>query len=127
MVRKYCPLEEIDYGKIRAILDNGTYEELVLLPLRVGEYGNDWKKSQSICLGLMDNESEIIRANAVLGLSYIARTQKNLDKRLVKPYLLRELERNKEYRWRIIDAIEDINLFLNWNIAKKKLKVLRSL
>lgn len=42
-----------------------------------------------------------------------------LDERLVKPYLLRELRENDTYRWRIIDAIKDINLFLDWHLAGK--------
>lgn len=38
-----------------------------------------------------------------------------------KPYLLRELRENDTYRWRIIDAIKDINLFLDWHLAEKAL------
>ena len=45
-----------------------------------------------------------------------------LDKRIVKPYLLRELRENKEYRWRIVDVINDINLYLGWNLAEKALQ-----
>ena len=57
--------------------------------------------------------------NAALGLAYIARNHGMLDKRLVKPYLLRELRENVEYNWRIRDAILDINIFMKWNLASK--------
>jgi len=57
------------------------------------------------------------RANAALGLAYVARNHRMLDKRLVKPYLLKELRENKEYNLRIRDAISDINMFLKWNLA----------
>lgn len=123
--RIYKPLTKIEDYEIKRILSCGTYEELVLLPLRVGEYGTDWIKSQNICLKLMNNENEAIRANAALGLAYIARTQGNLDKRLVKPYLLRELQRNEKYRWRIIDSITDINIFLKWHMAEKSIEKYR--
>lgn len=118
----YRPLENIERNQIKEILKNGTYEELLLLPLRIGEYCENWKEAQDICLKLMENDNAAIRANAALGLSYIARTQGKLDKRLIKPYLLQELKMNEEYRWRIIDSIEDINLFMRWNIGEKALK-----
>lgn len=35
-----------------------------------------------------------------------------MEKRIVKPYLLKEQKENEEYRWRIMDALEDINLFM---------------
>ncbi|GAB2020999.1 hypothetical protein RyT2_00720 [Pseudolactococcus yaeyamensis] len=57
-----------------------------------------------------------------MGLAYIARTKGNLDKRLIKPYLLKELRDNKENRGRIIDAISDINIFLGWHLAEKAIE-----
>lgn len=45
--------------------------------------------------------------------------RENLKKRVVKPIILKELRHNEEYRGTIIDAISDINLFLNWKLAKK--------
>lgn len=48
----------------------------------------------------------------------IARTHGKLEKYIVKPIILKELRENKEYEWRIIDSINDINLFLKWNLGK---------
>lgn len=120
--RIYRPLEKADKKEAEQILSDGIYMELVLLPLRIGEYCDNWKEAQDICLKLMENENAAVRANAALGLSYIARTHEKLEKRVVRPYLLRELKENEEYRWRIIDSIKDINLFMGWNIAEKALK-----
>ena len=94
-------------------------ESPLLLPLRVGEYLDQWKNAQDICLRLAEHPSAVIRANAVLGPAYTARTKGMLDKRIVKPYLLQELRTNAEYRWRIEDAIAYINYYLKWNIAQK--------
>ena len=86
--------------------------------MSVGEYHPDWKFAQDLCIRLSEHENEKVRANAVLGLAYIARTKGRLEKHLVKPILLRELKNCADLRWRIIDSIEDINLFMKWDIGK---------
>lgn len=105
------------------VLKNGDHNELVLLPLRVGESFPDWKFAQDICLQLTESGDEKISANSCLGLAYIARTKGKLEKHLVKPVLMRELRRHQEYRWRILDAIEDINEYMCWNLAHKHLNL----
>ena len=94
------------------IMKNGTQEDLMLLPLSLGEHFPDWKFAQDLCIRLTGNEDAAIRANAVLGLAYIARTKGRLEKHLVKPVILKELRENTEYRWRIEDSIAAINNFL---------------
>ena len=54
-----------------------------------------------------------------MGLAYIARTKGRLEKHLVKPLIIKELRENDEFRWRILDSIEDINSFLDWHLAEK--------
>lgn len=118
----YKPLEKISYKEAKELLISGTEEQLMLLPLRVGEYLECWKQAEDICIKLMKNENPAIRANAVLGLAYTVRTKGMLEKRIVKPYLIKELRENTEFKWKIVEALEDINLFLGWNIAQKELK-----
>lgn len=115
----YKPLEPLSKLEIQERLERGKEEELVLLPLSVGEYGESWKEAQDVCLKLIEHNNLAIRANAVLGLSYIARNHRMLDKRIVKPYLLKELRDNLEFEWRIRDAISDINMYMGWNLARK--------
>lgn len=114
---EYYTLKEANY-----ILEHGTLQELMQLPFSVGEYCEKWKDAQTICIKLFENEDAAIRANAALGLSYIARTKGILEKEIVKPYLLKELRENKEYCWRILDSIKDINLFLGWHMAEKAME-----
>ena len=116
----YEPLVPISLELAQKQLKNGNENELLLLPLRVGEYFTSWDSAQDICLKLMEHSNPAIRANAALGFSYIARNHGKLNKRIVKPYLLKELRENKEFHWRIRDAIEDINLFMGWNLASNK-------
>ncbi len=116
----YRPTVPISSDLAQVQLKNGDEDELLLLSLNIGEYAKDWKSAQDICIKLMEHSNPAIRANAALGLAYIARNHRKLDKRIIKPYLLKELRENKQLNWRIRDAIEDINLFMEWNLASKK-------
>ncbi len=115
----YKLLEPLSKLEIQKQLENGKEDELLLLPLSVGEYGENREEAQAVCLKLMEYNSPAVRANAALGLAYIARNHRMLDKRIVKPYLLKELRENMEYEWRIRNAISDINMFMGWNLASK--------
>ena len=115
----YKPLEPLTKSEIMERLEHGKEDELMLLPLSVGTYGKNWKEAQDICTKLMEHKNPAIRANAAMGLAYIARNHGMLDKRIVKPYLLKELRENMEYEWRIKDAISDINMFMGWKLAYK--------
>ena len=60
--------------------------------------------------------------NAAMGLAYIARTKGKLEKHLVKPLLIKELRENEEMRWRILDALSEINNYMNWHMEEKAVK-----
>lgn len=105
--------------EIGELLSSGTVEELLTLSLAVGANFPDWKYAQDLCLRLAEHSSDKVRANACLGLAYVARTKQRLEKHLVKPILLREFRSQTEFRWRIEDAIQDINYHLRWNLAHK--------
>ena len=117
----YRPLEDITYEEALRILESGTLEERILLPLRAGEMMVDWKQAQTICIKSFESDDSRVRANAALGLAYIARTKGQLEKHLVKPLLVKERRESIENRWRIIDAITDINYYLGWHLEEKAL------
>ncbi|RJE48901.1 MULTISPECIES: hypothetical protein [unclassified Dehalobacter] len=116
MDRKYEPLPILTEEQIKCILESDNLDKLIILPLSIGEYHSDWKYAQDICVRLAVYPEPSVRANAILGLAYIARTKRQLEKDVVKPIVLKALRDEKEFQWRIIDAIDDINIFLNWNI-----------
>lgn len=122
----YRSLEDITYDEALRILEVGTIEERILLPLRAGETMLDWKSAQTICIKSFDSDDQRVRANAALGLAYIARTKGKLEKHLVKPLLVKELRENIENRWRIIDAITDINSYLGWHLEEKALEKIKA-
>jgi len=116
----YCPLPIYrDRVQIEALLSCGSIDDLMILPLAVGEDFPDWKYAQDLCLRLAEHPDHRVRANACLGLAYVARTQGRLEKHLVKPVLLRELRNSFDTKGRIQDAIGDINNYLQWDLAHK--------
>jgi hypothetical protein len=118
--RIYRPLPIIENREqVEALLGCGSIDELSQLCLAVGGSCPDWKYAQDICLRLAEHSSDQVRANACLGLAYVARTKQRLEKHLVKPVLLRELRCQVEFRWRIEDSIKDINHYLKWHLAHK--------
>lgn len=119
MKRIYQPLPEISNKEIEQILQSGSIEELMILSLSAGEYHANWKRAQDICVELSKHNDEKVRANSALGIAYIARTKGKLEKQIVKPVLLELLNNCSEYRWRVIDSIQDINIYMNWTIGEK--------
>lgn len=121
MERIYKPLEILSDEDIDRILTEGKIDEMIVLPLSVGEYHSNWKFAQDLCAKLSEHPDARVSANAILGFAYIARTKGKLERHIVKPIVLKALRENTEFNWRIVDAINDINLFMKWNIGKKVL------
>lgn len=119
MKRIYQEIKEYTDQEVKDILDRQVIEELILLPLSIGLYHHNWRIAQNLCIELAKHQNAHVRANSILGLAHIARTKGELEKRLVKPIVLKELRDNEEYRGTVIDAISDINLFFKWELAKK--------
>jgi hypothetical protein len=115
---KYEPLPEFTSEReVQRALDAGSPEALMVLSLAVGEHWPDWKYAQELCLRLANHSNEGVRANACLGLAYIARTKGHLDRVSVEDVLVRELHRQTDwFQWRVFDALRDINLYLKWNL-----------
>lgn len=113
---KYEPLNIVSKNEAQNILDNGNNMQLKLLPLSLGEYCEDWEFAQEVCFKLTDNNDTEVRANAILGLSFIARNHKKLKRecveRLISKVLKTDLDDFSLDRVKI--AIEDIYLYMNW-------------
>lgn len=122
----YHALPEVCDDDIKRIMESGTIEELIVLPLSIGEYYPNWKHAQDLCIKLSEHDDERVRANAALGLAYIARTKNKLEKHIVKPVLLKLLRECTEQKWRIIDSIQDINIYMKWHMGEKAIKPLSS-
>lgn len=127
MKRVYKPLEPLtSYREALDILKTGDEDELIRLAVRAGMYLENWREAQDICIRLLENDNPRIRRNAVMGLSYVAVNFGKLDKRIVKPYLLRELRENAEFREDIQMYIDDINWCMRWKIGEKPIVSVKS-
>lgn len=110
---KYESINEYSDEEIMNILYYGTVSELRKLSLSVGEYNQNCRFAQDVCFFLLNNPDEEVRANAVLGLSYVARRFGELNVEKLKMYLDQLNNLNQHNIERIIYALEDISLFLN--------------
>ena len=119
----YRPVPEFTQEQISSAIEEDNVELLRDIAFAVGYHSSDWKYPQDICLALSGHADKGVREMAILGLFYVAIFQGRLDKRLVKPVLLRALKDPEvEVRERAEDLIPDINRALNWNIANYRKK-----
>lgn len=96
-------------------------ERLRLLPIDLGFNHENWRFIQDVCVRLSDLRDTIIRANALMSLSYVARFRGRLDKNVVKPVLLRGLRDSEPLvAQEAADAIEAINKLMGWRIGRAK-------
>ena len=116
---KYVPLPIYSTKEeIQEVFKDGSKKDLMMLSLGVGESYPDWKYAQDVCVQLSESKDADIRANACLGFAYIARTKGAIDKDIVVPILLRELQSQVKNKQLVKDAIEDLNYRLGWNLTK---------
>lgn len=113
---KYEPLKQFSCEEIDRAIKNNIIDEMRIIPLSVGEYCDDYEYALDVCFELLNNNNPEIRANAILGLAYIARNHGKLPKKKVIPILRHEYQNNIHHRGRITDAIGDISVFLKWHI-----------
>ena len=114
----YCELPEYTAYDIRRIICTEDIDEIKIVPLSVGEYCENLDYAEDVCIYVYVNYAdEEVRANAILGLSYLARRFNFLSSKVI-PYLQMEYNRSTKYRERIIFAIEDIELFTKGSICR---------
>lgn len=113
----------LNIEEIELILKNPSSKEYLFLPCDVAESVvdvDDFIYSQNLCIKLSESDDEYVRANAILGFGYLARVTENLDIDKVLPIVKAEWLKHSSYQSRIEDAIDDINIYLNWNIQKSE-------
>lgn len=107
----YKCLPQYTSDDIEKIIKSDDENQVKILPLTVGEYNLDLEYAQDICLYLCDSHfNDEVRANAILGLSYLARRFGVLSEKVI-PCLKREYRYNEKFHERVVSAIEDIELF----------------
>ncbi len=110
---KYESINEYTDKEIMDILYYGSESELKNIALSVGEFHQSYRFAQDVCFFLLDHSNEDVRANAILGLSYIARRFKELDIKKLKLLLRQQKAFSEKNTERVQYALEDISLFLN--------------
>ena len=120
---KYEPLPFLSNETALEILKNANPNELKVLPFSLGEYCEDWKFAQDICIELLNSPHLDVRVNAVCELSYIARNHKMLEKKRIESIIFRTYRNpaNQPFKDDISISIHDIYMYMNW---KPSLRVL---
>ena len=115
---KFEPLKRVSKEEVQYILKENNIERLRLLPLSVGEYCEDWKFAQDICLCLTQHTDGTVKANSMLGISYIARNHNKIEKNKIKAAykFLIEQKMSKANRSRVLESMEDIYIFMKWKV-----------
>lgn len=124
---KYKKLRIYNEDEIQKILTIGNKTMLRLLCMSIGENCDNWIYAQKVCVTLLNSEDSDIKCDAILGLSYIARTYRILDRQTIEPLLINEASRNIKNSNSIISYIDDIQIYLGWNTLvkfNKKYKIL---
>ncbi|MES2694775.1 MAG: hypothetical protein V4773_14985 [Verrucomicrobiota bacterium] len=104
-----------------AAIEKDDVDVVQRIPIRLGFHHENWKFIQDICVQLADHRDPWVRANSLLGLSYAARFRGRVEKNVVKPVLLRGLrDAVPHVAATAKEAIQDINLLLNWRIGGAK-------
>jgi hypothetical protein len=116
---KYKPLDILTDSEISETLSNGSIESIIMLPLSVGLNHPNWKFAQSICIQLYAHSDWRVKANALQGLEYIARSKGKLEKHLVKPILLDALRSSIHEDLDSQNIVATINRLLKWKIGSK--------
>lgn len=94
-------------------------EALVYAIIVLGHYYEERAFAEQMLLKLADHANPWVRAMACKGFGHLARVHGYLDKRRVKPVLLREWRENP-HQGDIEIAFDDIRHFLKWNLGAKK-------
>ena len=89
---KYVSRQTYTNDSAIQIIQNGTIEQKAELAIALGFDCPDYGFAQAMCVQLLQCENEKVRTHAVIGLAHVARRFGKLDKRVIKPYLLRELK-----------------------------------
>ena len=66
-------------------------ERLCMIPIELGFHHENWRFIQDISVKLSEHEDRRVRANALFGIEYAARFRGRVEKKVVKPVLLRAL------------------------------------
>lgn len=89
MTMKYQALEQVSYDEALMLLKSGDADQCLMLSLRAGEYIGDWKQAEDTCLRCCESRDPALRANEVLGLSYVHEDSGSLTGLLLNRIFLR--------------------------------------
>ncbi|WP_226661178.1 hypothetical protein [Microbulbifer aggregans] len=112
---------EFSDSEIWEAIRSNDVESLTLIPLKLAFCHDNWRFVQDIGVQLSDHDNENVRGNAVRSFAYTAMNHGRVEKRVVKPVLLRALKDNSDWvKACAQETIDDVNRFMGWRIGTAK-------
>lgn len=102
---------------VEAVLARGDPADLLYVPIVVSLDPPDGEWAEAICLSLGAHADGQVRANAILGLGHLSRTQGALNETRARPLIEAALnDPDADVRANADTAASDIRFFLGWDI-----------
>ncbi len=107
---EYHDLPPVSHAELYAALSSPAAERAAAAVISVGLHEPDWRWAEQVCLDVLKDAREEVRAAAVTSLGHIARVHGKITARIVIP-ALESLLNDPSLGGIAEDALEDIRLF----------------
>jgi hypothetical protein len=112
---KYEPIKHYSQAEIEKAVQDDDADKLLLMVLSVALYSEDSKYAENFCIQFSNHEHFNVRGNAILGFGHIARIDRKLNEKIVKPIIKKALKDESDFvRGQADSAMDDTKHFLKW-------------
>lgn len=116
---RYEEVEPSNLTELRRALARGDMRTAAKVIVGVSLHGTDMAEGVTACIEAARVDDEVVRGNAILGFSHLARRFRQLDRVLVEPLIAAALKDESEYvRGQAQSAADDVELFLGWQVSE---------
>jgi hypothetical protein len=116
---RYESLEPVSHEVAERAARSATPDELsrVILALALHEVERDW--AEQFCLRFAGHSDPSVRGAVLLGFAHLSRRFRDLDRPRIEPLLTTGLlDENAWVRGQAESALDDIALFLGWQVQR---------
>ena len=106
-------------ASVERALKRNNPKTLAVLVINVVLSSDDFEFAQDLCVRLAHHPDEWVRGNAILGFGHLARLDRKLDRKRVRPLILAARhDPSKVVRGQAECAMSDTRTFLRWRCPR---------
>lgn len=110
-------IPELSREEVGEAIVRGDPEELVIAVSSAALYASDAEWAEGMCRRLASHENAAVRGGAILGLGWVARLHKRLDRPTALPIIQAGLtDSDDSVRRDALTAADDVETFLGWAV-----------